>query len=345
MTTDDRIVRHRGWIAALLVALGAPQALIGLWALLAPRSFYGDFGPGGGWVSALGPYDEHLVRDVGALFVGLGVLMVLAAVRGRRSLTLVAVAVWLIFAVPHAIYHFFNLDPYTSADAVANAVSIVWTVVGPLIVLALLRRRPSVAPSPSAAARADGARIAGVPEGSGGPLVRYAYWYSRRHYGRVVGPTRVFAHHPLLLGAYGSLELAVERADRVDPRLKALAELKAATQTGCDFCIDIGSKLGRDAGVSERQLREFLVYRESDAFSPLERLVIDYAAAMTRTPVEVPDELFARMREHFDDAQLVELTATIATENFRGRFNWAFGLGSEGFAEGMPAPAPESAPA
>ena len=341
MSTNDRIVRNRGWIAALLVALGAPQALIGLWALLAPTNFYRDFGPGGGWVSALGAYDEHLVRDVGSLFVGLGVLMIVAAVRGRRTLTLTAVAVWLIFAVPHAIYHFLNLGPYSTADAVANAATLAWTVAGALIVLALLR---TPAPAPAGPpAPADGARIAGVPDGRGGPLTRYAFWYSRRHYGTVVGPTRVFAHHPLLLGGYGTLELAVERADRVDPKLKILAELKAATLTGCDFCIDIGAKLGRDHGVSDRQMREFLFYRESDAFSPLERLVIDYAAAMTRTPVEVPDELFAQLREHFDDAQLVELTAVIATENFRGRFNWALGLGSEGFAEGLPTPPRETA--
>jgi AhpD family alkylhydroperoxidase len=342
MTHDDHIDRHRGWIAALLVALGAPQALIGLWALLAPRGFYDDFGPGGGWVSALGAYDEHLVRDVGGLFIGLGVLMIVAAVRGRRSLTLTAVAVWLIFAVPHAIYHALNLGPYTTADAIANAATLGWTVLAPILVLLMLRSPARARP---AAPAADGARIAGVPDGSGGPLTRYAFWYSRRNYGHVVGPTRIFAHHPLLLGGYGTLELAVERADRVEPRLKALAELKAATLTGCDFCIDIGSKLGRDSGVSEQQLKEFLFYRESDAFSPLERLVIDYAVGMTRTPVDVPDELFAQLREHFDDAQLVELTAAIATENFRGRFNWAFGIGSEGFADGTPTPAAETAPA
>jgi AhpD family alkylhydroperoxidase len=342
MTHDDHIDRHRGWIAALLVALGAPQALIGLWALFAPRGFYDDFGPGGGWVSALGAYDEHLVRDVGGLFIGLGVLMIVAAVRGRRSLTLTAVAVWLIFAVPHAIFHALNLGPYATADAIANAATLGWTVLAPILVLLMLRRPARARP---AAPAADGARIAGVPDGSGGPLTRYAFWYSRRNYGHVVGPTRVFAHHPLLLGGYGTLELAVERADRVEPRLKALAELKAATLTGCDFCIDIGSKLGRDSGVSEQQLKEFLFYRESDAFSPLERLVIDYAVGMSRTPVDVPDELFAQLREHFDDAQLVELTAAIATENFRGRFNWAFGIGSEGFADGTPRPAAETAPA
>src|SRR6266576_7238298 len=92
-----------------------------------------------GWMSTLGAYDEHLVRDVGALFVGLGVLMIVAAVRGRRGLTVTASAVWLIFAVPHAIYHLLNLDPYTTPGAVANAATLGWTVLGALIVLALLR--------------------------------------------------------------------------------------------------------------------------------------------------------------------------------------------------------------
>ena len=134
------IDRRRVWIAAILLALGVPQALIGLWALLAPHNFYVDFGLGGGWVSALGAYDEHLVRDVGALFVGLGLLMIVAAVRGQRELTLTAVAVWLTFAVPHTIYHVFNLGPYTTGDAIANVVTLVWTVLGALIVLVLLRR-------------------------------------------------------------------------------------------------------------------------------------------------------------------------------------------------------------
>ena len=165
MTHDDHIDRHRGWIAGLLVALGAPQALIGLWALFAPRGFYDDFGPGGGWVSALGAYDEHLVRDVGALFVGLGALMIVAAVRGRRSLTFTAVAVWLIFAVPHTIFHVLNLGPYTTADAIANVVSLGWTVLAPVIVLALLRPQ---APARPAGPTAGGTRIAGGDDGRGG---------------------------------------------------------------------------------------------------------------------------------------------------------------------------------
>jgi hypothetical protein len=55
---------------------------------------------------------------------------------------------------------------------------------------------------------------------------------------------------------------------------------------------------------------------------------------MSQTPVDVSDELFARLREHLDEAQLVELTSGIAVENYRARFNWAFGLAGQGLSEG-----------
>ena len=83
------------------------------------------------------------------------------------------------------------------------------------------------------------------------------------------------------------------------------------------------------------------MYRLSDAFSPLEKLVLDYAVAMTRTPMEVSDELFSALQQHFGEAQLVELTAVIAWENYRSRFNHAFGIESQGFYEGVACPLPE----
>ena len=76
-------------------------------------------------------------------------------------------------------------------------------------------------------------------------------------------------------------------------------------------------------------------------FSPLEKLVLDYGVAMTHTPVEVPDELFAALRQHFDEPQLVELTAAIAWENYRARFNHAFGIEAQDFSKGAYCPLPE----
>ena len=75
-------------------------------------------------------------------------------------------------------------------------------------------------------------------------------------------------------------------------------------------------------------------YRNSALFSETERLVLEYADAMTQTPVEVAEALFAKLRQKFSDAQLVELTATLAWENYRARFDHAFGVEAEGFTEG-----------
>jgi len=75
-------------------------------------------------------------------------------------------------------------------------------------------------------------------------------------------------------------------------------------------------------------------YANSNLFTETEKLILQYADAMTSTPVEVPDTMFASLRERFNDAQLVELTANIAWENYRARFNHAFGIEAEGFSEG-----------
>jgi alkylhydroperoxidase family enzyme len=75
-------------------------------------------------------------------------------------------------------------------------------------------------------------------------------------------------------------------------------------------------------------------YATSPLFSETEKLVLEYADGMTQTPVEVSDALFAKLREKLTDAQLVELTATLAWENYRARFDHAFGIEAEGFTKG-----------
>ena len=98
--------------------------------------------------------------------------------------------------------------------------------------------------------------------------------------------------------------------------------------------MDIGSAVGRRTGVTEQQLQEFHDYETSSAFSPLERVVIRYAIAMSRTPADVDDALFQELRGFLEDRQIVELTASIALENYRARFNRAFAIQAEGFSEG-----------
>ena len=66
-------------------------------------------------------------------------------------------------------------------------------------------------------------------------------------------------------------------------------------------------------------------------FTELEQAAIEYAEHLTRTPANVPDELFERLRSHLDERQLIELTATIAWENFVGRFNRGFDVQPQGY--------------
>ena len=83
-----------------------------------------------------------------------------------------------------------------------------------------------------------------------------------------------------------------------------------------------------------------IVFETSQAFSELEKLVLRYTVAMTQTPVEVSDELFQQLQKHLNSKQMVELTSAIAWENYRARFDHAFGVESAGFMTGAFCPLP-----
>jgi alkylhydroperoxidase family enzyme len=85
------------------------------------------------------------------------------------------------------------------------------------------------------------------------------------------------------------------------------------------------------AGADEDKIREVPGWRESRRFSEMERVALEYAEAMTITGQRVSEELFARLGSHFDEAQIVELTAAVALENFRSKFNVPLGIESQGF--------------
>jgi alkylhydroperoxidase family enzyme len=92
--------------------------------------------------------------------------------------------------------------------------------------------------------------------------------------------------------------------------------------------------VGRASGITTAQIAHLSSYRTDFNFSDIERVVLEYADAMTRTPVEVSDALFAKLRERFSETELVELTSGIAWENYRARFDHAFGIAAENFTDG-----------
>lgn len=335
-------IRER-WMRIGLLAVGIPSLLVGLWIRLAPHSFYTDF-PGFGrhWVAALGPYDGHLVTDYGGTTVALSAALILIALRPSVRAVPVILGAWLLGTIPHFLYHAVATYALSTGDNIANLTLLGGEVAIPAVLLAGYLRTGTALPLRAAAPDAVNARIALAPET--GLLRRIAYRSSRKQLQMVTTPIAVTAHHGTLLAGYGAFELATLRAHSVDQRLKELAGLRTAMLVGCEYCVDIGSALSRRSGISDDELRDLTRWRESTRFSALDRLVLAYAEAMTRTPAEIPDELFDGLRAQLDEQQLVELTSAIALENYRGRFNWAFGIGADGFSEGAYCVPPDRAP-
>jgi AhpD family alkylhydroperoxidase len=158
-------------------------------------------------------------------------------------------------------------------------------------------------------------------------------WYSRRTYGDVLDNGLALLHHRRALWSVLSFERKVEKWDALEESLKALAVMASAATIGCSWCMDFGWWAAQHKGVDTAKLREVPRWRESNAFSDLERQVMEYAEAMTVTPPTVTDELAAALRSALGDEAFVELTLMVAVENERSRFNTALGLTSQGFKD------------
>ena len=131
--TTKRLMR-----AGLAIIAIAP-AWVGIWATAAPRSFYDDFPGTSSWVSPLGPYDEHLVRDVGAFELGLLVVVLFALVTLDRRVIQAALLASIVSGLPHLIYHLTATGPLSTADNVLSLAGLALPVVIALILLARTR--------------------------------------------------------------------------------------------------------------------------------------------------------------------------------------------------------------
>ena len=175
MFPKDPATRRR-LLRTYLLLLAVPQVLIGVWALVDPSGWYTTF-PGGGkeWLPLFGSYDEHLARDVGASFLAIGVLLLLAALWLDRRVVLAAGAAYLTYQLPHFVYHLTADDVMTTGDQITNGI-----LLGPrrLHRLALFRAEPPRAHAPrrrrratmrpGACARARRASTPAMPAGTPG---------------------------------------------------------------------------------------------------------------------------------------------------------------------------------
>jgi uncharacterized peroxidase-related enzyme len=172
------------------------------------------------------------------------------------------------------------------------------------------------------------------------PLAQYP-WYvrlllrlQRRKYGEALKPGLLWGRSPLLFltmaGLYGAID---RRRSPLDPVLRSLVTVRVSQMNGCRFCVDANSATLAQRAGSFDKVRALSDWRAARIFSERERAALDYAEAMTANGAQVGDELFARLRPHFDDDAIVELTALVAFQNLSSRFNAALDVPAQGFCE------------
>ncbi|MGH6917668.1 MAG: carboxymuconolactone decarboxylase family protein, partial [Geminicoccaceae bacterium] len=134
---------------------------------------------------------------------------------------------------------------------------------------------------------------------------------------------------------YGAID---RRGSPLDPALRSLLTVRVSQINQCRFCVDINGATLLRRGVSEDKLWALEGWRSSNLFDARERVALDYAEAITYSDREVDDALMKRLREHFDEDAVIELSALIAFQNMSSKFNAALAVPPQGFCR-LPSPA------
>jgi alkylhydroperoxidase family enzyme len=165
-----------------------------------------------------------------------------------------------------------------------------------------------------------------------GPMGAMAKRFSKKKVGQVPDSLGVMWHNQRVLRTFMGLFAKAERWNACDMQLKSFAHMAAVAHVGCGACLDFGYFAAYDHKLDLDKAREVPRWRESDVFSPLERDVLEYAEAMSQTPLEVTDEMSARLLDQLGAPALLELTAYIAAANMASRANVALGIEAQGIS-------------
>jgi alkylhydroperoxidase family enzyme len=155
---------------------------------------------------------------------------------------------------------------------------------------------------------------------------------SKKMVGEVPEALGVMWHNRPVLKAIMGLGHKSGKWNKCDKDLKSYAHMAVASLIGCSFCLDLGYFQAHNEGLDEAKAREIPRWRESDVFTRLERDVMEYAEAMSQTPLTVTDELSARLLKQLGAPAMVELTTFIALSNQVTRQNVALGIKSQEFS-------------
>lgn len=160
------------------------------------------------------------------------------------------------------------------------------------------------------------------------------FWAQKRKYGQILDSSRVWARSPRLFFGLSVLFGAIDRRHSpIDPALRYLVIVRVSQLNNCDFCIDLNSYVLIMRHVSQEKINAIPTWKENELFSPKERAALEYAEYITLTTLEANNELLEKLEKHFNEDQIIELTAIIAYQNMSTKFNTVLGIKQQGFCQ------------
>jgi AhpD family alkylhydroperoxidase len=162
--------------------------------------------------------------------------------------------------------------------------------------------------------------------------LRPFFWNQKRKYGQVLKPALIWARVPKLFSAVAILYGVLDRGSSpIDPVLRSLITVRVSQINWCLFCVDINSSVLAKRTGSMEKVEALEHWQESELFDEKEKTVLQYVEAMTYSDQQVNNDLMNKLREYFDQDEIVELTGLIAFQNLSSKFNSALDVPAQGF--------------
>jgi len=166
-------------------------------------------------------------------------------------------------------------------------------------------------------------------------FIRPFFWRQKKKYGQVLKPGLLWGRSPWLFATvallYGALD---RRSSPLTPVLRSLVTVRVSQINWCEFCVDINSNTLLQRAGAQDKVDALDNWHEADCYNEEERLALEYSEAMTRSDIQVDEDLMARLKQVFTDDEVVELTGLIAFQNLSSKFNAALNVPAQGFCLG-----------
>ena len=162
--------------------------------------------------------------------------------------------------------------------------------------------------------------------------VQLILWAQSKKYGKSLLPTKIWGRSPKVLYGLQALYRAIDRkSSPLEPALRSLINVMVSQINSCSFCVDISTQLLQKRGVSLEKISKLENFENESLFTAKEKIALSYAEAITRYDLGVSPDLFFNLKKHFNDDEIVELTALIGYQNLSSKFNAALDIPSQGF--------------